>query len=70
MTTFLLTFLIVLLAALGLAVGILMGRKAPKGSCGGLGAMGLECHTGCEPPCPRREAQMRAQQNAPSSPAP
>ena len=70
MTTFVLTFLIVLLAALGLAAGVLMGRKAPKGSCGGLGAMGLECHAGCEKPCPRREAQMRAQQNAPSSPAP
>lgn len=60
MTTFLLTILIVLLAGVGLGIGVIAGRKPIGGSCGGLGALGLECDAGCNKPCPRRRAREQA----------
>ncbi|MDR2689611.1 MAG: (Na+)-NQR maturation NqrM [Azoarcus sp.] len=41
-----------------MAIGVLFGRRPIVGSCGGLSAIGVECH--CEKPCPRRLARMRA----------
>jgi len=40
---------------------VMFGRKPIGGSCGGLGAVGLECEGGCEKPCPKRLAKMKAQ---------
>lgn len=61
MTLFVVTFIIVAVVVLAMAVGVIAGRKPIAGSCGGLAKVGLECDGGCENPCPKRLARMRAQ---------
>ncbi|HRP96876.1 MAG TPA: (Na+)-NQR maturation NqrM [Rhodocyclaceae bacterium] len=61
MTLFIVTFVIMAIAVLGMAVGVIAGRKPIGGSCGGLGALGLECDAGCSKPCPKRLARMQAE---------
>ena len=46
MTVFLLSLLVVGLVIGGMAIGVLMGRAPIKGSCGGIGALGID--TACE----------------------
>ncbi len=41
MTVFLLSLLVVALVIAGMAIGVLLGRAPIKGSCGGLGALGV-----------------------------
>jgi len=59
-STFLITFAVFGLVVLGMAIGVIAGRKPIGGSCGGLGAVGLECEAGCDKPCPKRLARMQA----------
>jgi hypothetical protein len=42
MLLFLCTVIVVALAITGMAVGVLAGREPLKGSCGGLGALGID----------------------------
>jgi hypothetical protein len=42
MATFLISVLVIALVMAGMAVGVLTGRKPIKGSCGGLGALGID----------------------------
>ena len=60
MSTFLISFAVFGLVVLGMAIGVMAGRKPIGGSCGGLGAVGLECEGGCDKPCPKRLARMQA----------
>ena len=46
MTLFLISLLVVGLVVAGMAVGVIMGRDPIKGSCGGMGALGID--TTCE----------------------
>jgi len=46
MTTFLVSALVIALVIAGMAIGVIMGRPPIKGSCGGMGAMGVD--TACE----------------------
>ena len=46
MTLFLVCLLSVGLVVAGMAIGVIMGRDAIKGSCGGIGALGMD--TACE----------------------
>ncbi|MFN3986453.1 MAG: (Na+)-NQR maturation NqrM [Rhodocyclaceae bacterium] len=62
MTLFLVTFLVMGIAILGMAVGVLAGRKPIAGSCGGMGKLGVECHAGCDKPCPKRLARQQAEE--------
>lgn len=61
MSTFILALLVVGIVVAAMAIGVIFGRKPIAGSCGGLGAVGLECEGGCENPCPKRLARMKAQ---------
>lgn len=61
MSTFILALLVVGIVIAAMAIGVIFGRKPIAGSCGGLGAVGLECEGGCEKPCPKRLARMKAQ---------
>ncbi len=46
MATFLLSFLFFLLVVTGMAVGVIFSNKPIKGSCGGMGALGID--TSCD----------------------
>ncbi len=46
MTVFLISFLVFALVVGGMAVGVMAGRAPLKGSCGGMGALGVD--TACE----------------------
>ncbi len=46
MTLFLLSLLVVGLVVAGMAVGVIAGRDPIKGSCGGMGALGID--TSCD----------------------
>ena len=61
MSTFILALLVVGIVIAAMAIGVIFGRKPIGGSCGGLGAVGLDCEGGCEKPCPKRLARMKAQ---------
>ena len=51
MTTFIIVFIVLMLVGAGMAVGVIFGRKPIKGSCGGLGAVGVERACGCKDVC-------------------
>ena len=46
MATFLVSFLLIALVMAGMAVGVMAGRGPLKGSCGGMGALGID--TACD----------------------
>ena len=46
MTVFLITVLVIALVIAAMAVGVIAGREPIKGSCGGMGALGVD--TACE----------------------
>ncbi len=69
MSTFLITFGVFLAVILAMAVGYIFQRKVVRGSCGGLGAVGIERVCNCPEPCDARKkrearAERRAQQLA------
>lgn len=46
MATFLISMLVIGLVIAGMAVGVILGRQPIKGSCGGMGALGID--TSCD----------------------
>lgn len=62
--TVLLTVVIVALLFAAMAVGVLLGRAPMKGSCGGLGAVGIEGDCGAcgrrHEDCPKKAAPREA----------
>ena len=46
MTLFLVSMLVFGLVIAGMAIGVIMGRQPIKGSCGGMGALGID--TSCD----------------------
>ncbi|SHI11289.1 (Na+)-NQR maturation NqrM [Ferrimonas marina] len=63
MMTFLATFALMLLLVALMSIGYLVKRKAISGSCGGLGAIGIDKECDCPEPCDKRKAKM-AKENA------
>ena len=62
MSTFLLAFGFFLLVVVAMSVGYLLQRKTISGSCGGLGALGIEKACDCPEPCDRRKAREAKEQ--------
>ena len=56
MTTFIIVFTMLMLVGAAMAVGVIFGRKPIKGSCGGLGAVGVERACGCKDVCENDQA--------------
>ena len=52
---FLFAFILFLIAFFGMALGYIVKRKSLQGSCGGLGAMGIEKECDCPEPCDARK---------------
>jgi len=52
---FLATFVIFLLVIAAMAVGYIFQRKSVSGSCGGLGAVGIDKVCNCPEPCDARK---------------
>lgn len=57
MSTFLLAFGFFLVMIAIMAVGYIFQRKQISGSCGGLGAIGIDKACDCPEPCDRRKAR-------------
>ena len=57
MSTFLLAFVFFLIVVAAMAVGYLVQRKTISGSCGGLGALGIDKACDCPEPCDRKKAR-------------
>ena len=58
MSTFILAFVFFLVVVLAMAVGYVVQKKTISGSCGGLGALGIEKACDCPEPCDRKKARM------------
>ncbi|WP_108651544.1 (Na+)-NQR maturation NqrM [Dongshaea marina] len=61
MIYFLITFLVFILVFAAMAIGYIVQRKTIKGSCGGLGSIGIEKECDCPEPCDARKKKMREQ---------
>ncbi|GAB3018827.1 (Na+)-NQR maturation NqrM [Bowmanella dokdonensis] len=57
MSTFFLAFGFFLIVVVAMSVGYLLQRKTISGSCGGLGALGIEKACDCPEPCDRKKAR-------------
>lgn len=58
MGLFLAVFAIFLVVVLAMSVGFIVQRKSISGSCGGIGALGMEKACDCDEPCDERKARM------------
>lgn len=58
MSTFILAFFAFLTLVLVMAVGYIIQQKTISGSCGGLGAVGIDKVCSCPEPCDRQKARM------------
>lgn len=58
MGLFLAVFAIFLVVVLAMSVGFIVQRKTISGSCGGIGALGMEKACDCDEPCAERKARM------------
>ncbi|MEM0909803.1 MAG: (Na+)-NQR maturation NqrM [Pseudomonadota bacterium] len=58
MSTFIFAFIFFLLMVLAMAVGYIFQKKSISGSCGGLGALGVEKACDCPEPCDRKKARV------------
>jgi len=55
MTTFLVTFAVFLAVIALMAIGYIFQKKVIKGSCGGLGGVGIDKVCNCPEPCDARK---------------
>jgi hypothetical protein len=58
LSVFFLAFGIFLLMAFAMAIGYIFQKKSIAGSCGGLGALGVEKACDCPEPCDRKKARL------------
>ncbi|MBU3021962.1 (Na+)-NQR maturation NqrM [Aestuariibacter sp. A3R04] len=57
MSTFILAFGFFLTMVLAMAIGYVVQKKSISGSCGGLGALGIDKACDCPEPCDRKKAR-------------
>lgn len=58
MSTFVLAFGFFIVVVTAMAVGYIVQQKTISGSCGGLGALGIEKACDCPEPCDRKKTRM------------
>ena len=59
---FIFTFIILIVVVAAMAIGYMVQRKTIAGSCGGLGALGIEKACDCDTPCEKRQQRMKKEQ--------
>ena len=62
MEVFIFTFIILIVVVAAMAIGYMVQRKTIAGSCGGLGALGIEKACDCDTPCEKRQRRMKKEQ--------
>lgn len=62
MQTFIMVFALFIIVVLAMAVGYIVQRKTISGSCGGIGALGMEKACDCDEPCDKRKDRMKKEQ--------
>lgn len=62
MSTFLLAFVFFLIVVSAMAIGYILQNKTISGSCGGLGALGIDKACDCPEPCDRKKARMEREE--------
>lgn len=55
--TFIAVFAVLMLVVIGMGIGVIFGRAPLKGSCGGLGNVGVERACGCTDVCANEQGQ-------------
>ncbi|WP_199610974.1 (Na+)-NQR maturation NqrM [Flocculibacter collagenilyticus] len=58
MSIFILTFAIFLIVVIAMSIGMIVQRKSISGSCGGIGAIGMDKACDCDDPCDKRKKKM------------
>jgi len=58
LSTFILAFGFFLLMSVAMGIGYILQKKSISGSCGGLGALGVEKACDCPEPCDRKKARL------------
>lgn len=61
LSTFILAFVFFLIVVVAMAIGYIVQKKTISGSCGGLGALGIDKACDCPEPCDRKKARMEKQ---------
>jgi len=61
-STFLLAFVFFLIVVSAMAIGYILQNKTISGSCGGLGALGIDKACDCPEPCDRKKARMEREE--------
>ncbi|MGB0899389.1 MAG: (Na+)-NQR maturation NqrM [Psychrobium sp.] len=62
MAIFLYTFAAFFIVIVAMAIGYIVQKKTIAGSCGGLGAIGVEKACDCDNPCDKRKKRMEQEQ--------
>lgn len=62
LSTFILAFVFFLVVVVAMAVGYIFQQKTIAGSCGGLGALGVDKACDCPEPCDRKKMRMEKEQ--------
>ncbi|WP_435274669.1 (Na+)-NQR maturation NqrM [Psychrobium sp. nBUS_13] len=62
MAIFLYTFAAFFIVIVAMAIGYIVQRKTIAGSCGGLGAIGVDKACDCDNPCDKRKQRMEQEQ--------
>jgi hypothetical protein len=62
LSTFILAFVFFMVVVVAMAVGYIFQQKSISGSCGGLGALGIDKACDCPEPCDRKKARLEREQ--------
>tara|TARA_R100000750_G_scaffold2673_3_gene2361 strand:+ start:23629 stop:23826 length:198 start_codon:yes stop_codon:yes gene_type:complete len=55
-------FALFVIVVLAMAIGYMVQRKTISGSCGGIGALGMEKACDCDNPCEKRKERMKKEE--------
>lgn len=62
MSTFILAFVFFLVVIVAMSIGYIVQQKSISGSCGGLGALGIDKACDCPEPCDRKKMRLEKEQ--------